>query len=244
LVLAAAHLAVADEPPPPAPPPPRATVDPDTEVARRHFERGTELYDAQKYDAAIAEFQAANVARPRPAFDFNIARCYDRLGDWAHALDYYRRYLAAAGTLPDADEVRTRVQELEERVRKEAPPTPPPVAAPLPAPAPVAAPPPPRHRLRLAAIVVGAGALAAIGAAAGLYGSAAADFPARKSYCASLPRDCVPSEWADLSARADAGYALFAVGGALAAADVVLWTLELRRAHRHYALVTPAGAAF
>ena len=235
LVLAA-HVAAADEP---APPP--ATVDPDTEVARRHFERGIELYDQEKYDEAIAEFQAANVARPRPAFDYNIARCYDRLGDWSHALDYYRRYLAAAGTLPDADEVRGRVQELEERTRKL---TPPPVAAPAPPPPVAAAPPPPRHRLRLAAIVVGAGALAAFGAAAGLYGSAAADFPARKSYCASLPRDCVPSEWSDLSARADAGYALFAVGGALAAADVVLWTLEIRRAHRHYALVTPAGAAF
>ena len=58
----------------------RADVDPDTEVARRHFQRGSQLYDAGHYDEAIAAFEAAKQAKPLPAFDYNIGRAYDRLG--------------------------------------------------------------------------------------------------------------------------------------------------------------------
>jgi tetratricopeptide (TPR) repeat protein len=208
----AAPSALADEPEPTPPP-----QDPDTEVARRHFDRGTELYDRQEYQNAVAEFKAANEAKPHPDFDYNIARCYDRLGDWNGALTYYRRFLQQIGSGPESQEPRRRVTELEERIRREQPP---PVAPP---------------RLRIPAIVVGAGALAAVVIGGGLYGSAAADFPARRDYCASLPRPCQPFDWSDLSARANAAYALWAIGGALAVADVVLWVIEAKRARSGHA---------
>jgi tetratricopeptide (TPR) repeat protein len=206
----AAPSALADEPQPTPPP-----QDPDTEVARRHFDRGTELYDRQDYQNAVGEFKAANEAKPHPDFDYNIARCYDRLGDWNDALTYYKRYLQQIGSGPESEEPRRRVTELEERLRRAQPP-------PL-------APTPPR-RLRIPAIVVGAGALAAVVIGGGLYGSAAADFPARRNYCASLPRPCQPFDWSDLSARANGAYALWAIGGVLAVADVVLWVIDAKRA--------------
>ncbi len=205
-------------------------ADPDLEVAHRHFDRGREFYDQQKYQSAIAEFEAALQAKPLPDLDYNIARCYDRLGDWSHALDYYRRYLVAAHDTAVSDDVHQRVAALEERIKQEA--------------LTVAAStfPPPRPGLRIAAIAVGVATLAAFAVGGGLYGWAAADLPSRRSYCASLPRDCVPSEWADLQARANGAYALFAIGGALAAADVALWTLDsVRRRARRQAWVAPAG---
>ncbi|HZS37287.1 MAG TPA: hypothetical protein VFF06_10685, partial [Polyangia bacterium] len=133
---------------------------------------------------------------------------------------------------PDTDEARKRVAALTERLRREQPP-----------PAPSAPAPPPK-RLRVPAIVVGAAAVVAFAVGGGLYGSAAADFPARKSYCASLPRECVPSEWSDLAARSNAAYALFAIGGALAAADVVLWVIDLKRSRAARAQLSPAANGF
>jgi tetratricopeptide (TPR) repeat protein len=220
LAAAPRTAAAADEPAP-------QMIDPDTEVARRHFELGSRLYEQGQYAAGIVEFKAANEAKPHADYDYNIARCYDRLGDWPNALDYYQRYLAS----PDAtqtEDVQQRVATLKERTRR--PFVPP-------------APPPPPRRLRVPAIVVGAAAVVALAAGGGLYGSARAELPSRRAYCASLPRDCVPSEWADLSARANGAYALFTIGAALAAADVVLWVIDTRRARAaHRASIVPAPA--
>ncbi len=194
-----------------------SAADPDSEVARKHFDRGSELYSELKYEQAIVEFQAANEAKPHPDFDYNIARCFDRLGDWPHALDYYRRYLAVS---PKSDDVRARVAELQTRLERLVP-SPSPETA-------VVTPPPRPWRLRLAAITVGAAGIAALAGAGGFYGSVEADLPSRRDYCRSLPRQCVPSEWADLQARTNASYALWAVGGALVAADIVLWAIDFK----------------
>ena len=117
-------------------------VDPDTEVARRRFDAGIALYDRGNYEQAISASKEARVAKPLPAFDYNIARCYDRLGRWPEALAAYERYLAEDPAAPDAPAVRTRVDELHKRAPK--PPTtvsPPPTAAvSAPAPAPTAKP--------------------------------------------------------------------------------------------------------
>ena len=66
--------------------PARADDDPDTEVARRLFKQGSTLYIAGDYQKALELFEKARLARPLPAFDFNIARCHDRLGRWTEAL--------------------------------------------------------------------------------------------------------------------------------------------------------------
>ncbi len=129
--------------------------DPDTEVARRHFEAGSAFYDQGNYERAIAEFEKAREAKPLPAFDYNVARAYDRLGRWREALDAYRRYIAGSPSAPDVPTVQARVHELERRV------------SPPPAPAPAPAPPPRPHRTW--GWVWGlVGSIAAVGLAVGL----------------------------------------------------------------------------
>jgi tetratricopeptide (TPR) repeat protein len=93
-----------------------ADVDPDTEVARARFRAGSALYNQGEYERAIAEFEAGKKAKPLPAFDFNIARAYDRMGRWREAREAYRRYVAREPNAPDAAEVRARIEELDRRI--------------------------------------------------------------------------------------------------------------------------------
>ncbi len=90
--------------------------DPDIEIAKRHFERASSFYDAKDYRAALDEFMAAARVRPAPALDYNIARCYDRLEDYAAAIEHYRKYLAGTPQPQDLDEVQTRVAALQKRL--------------------------------------------------------------------------------------------------------------------------------
>jgi tetratricopeptide (TPR) repeat protein len=113
----------------------QAQEDPDTEIARRHFRKGSEFYSANDYAAALKEFEAARRAFASPAIDYNIARCHDRLENYPLAIEYYERYLATAKDAPDAGEIARRIQALKQRVAEEKP-------APAPAPAPVVAPAP------------------------------------------------------------------------------------------------------
>src|SRR5438067_1644343 len=93
-----------------------AEADPDTEIAQRLFAEGAAAYDAHDYAHALERFEAARRVKPLPAFDYNIARCHDRLGQAAPAIEAYERYLAAAPDAADAGEVRTRVAVLRARV--------------------------------------------------------------------------------------------------------------------------------
>lgn len=71
-------------------------TDPDTEVAQRLFAEGAAFYDGKDYAHALEKFEAARRVKPLPAFDYNIARCHDRLGQAEPAIAAYERYLAAA----------------------------------------------------------------------------------------------------------------------------------------------------
>src|SRR5688572_3436150 len=133
-------------------------VDPDTEAARRHFDKGLALYEQRRYDDALAEFEVARKLKPLPDLDFNVARTHERREAWGEAAIAYERYLAARPDAPDAADLRARIEVLRSRV---SPPKP--LAALTPAP-----PPPRRNRaLRGAAIGVAIGAvvLVVVGAA-------------------------------------------------------------------------------
>lgn len=114
----------------------RALEDPDTEVAKKHFEAGRGFYDAGDYAKALDEFLAARRSKPAPAFDFNIARCLDRLERYHEAIAEYEAYLTHSHKAPDADEVRTRINVLRQRLdeidKQQRHPTVPPVVPPKP----------------------------------------------------------------------------------------------------------------
>jgi len=111
-----------------------ALDDPDTEVARRHFEKGRGYYDAHDYRHALDEFQSAKRAKPAPGLDYNVARCYDRLEEYDHAIEHYQLFLTARPDAPDAGEIKERIAVLKQRIavapepkQKSLEPSPPPL---------------------------------------------------------------------------------------------------------------------
>lgn len=57
-----------------------------------HYSRGLSLYKGEKYQEAIAEFEAAYAQKQLPRTLFNIARTYLKLGKAKEALTYFQRY--------------------------------------------------------------------------------------------------------------------------------------------------------
>ena len=145
--------------------PPPLDADPDLEIARRHFVDGTRAYGSGDYAKALEEFRAAQAVRPAPEFDYNIARCLDRMERPEEAIESYRRY-AANRPGPDGDEARERIRVLGQRLelRRERP-----GAATSLALAPAAAPAPrPLWRRPVLWVVVAAAALVVAGVTVGV----------------------------------------------------------------------------
>jgi hypothetical protein len=76
------------------------------QVARLN-EEGAQLYEAREFRKAVERFLLAYSIDRDPNLLFNIARCYERLGDDAAALEKYEEFLQTPGT--DA-EGRARAQ--------------------------------------------------------------------------------------------------------------------------------------
>ena len=104
-----------------------------TAKARQHFQKGKQLFEAGKFRGAIAQFAAADKLAPAPVLEFNIALCYERLGERGEAVRRYRHYLTRVPDAPNRDAVEQKVEKLEGEMK----------AAARPAPAPAPAPPPP-----------------------------------------------------------------------------------------------------
>ena len=89
--------------------------------AREHYQKGLTHYDIKEYSDALAEFKNAYRVVQDPAFLFNIAQCYRKLGQDVEALDYYRNYLRRFPTAPNRGEVERRIQEIERELAAKAP---------------------------------------------------------------------------------------------------------------------------
>jgi len=137
----------------------RGAARDDIEAARAHYARGTRLYEVGEYRQALAEYKAAHVSKPDPAFLYNIGQCHRQLGDLEQAVVLYKRYLTASPGAANRADVEKRIAELETELaarrrkgQSEPPPQPAPVErpaadifepAPTPSPPPSAAPSPP-----------------------------------------------------------------------------------------------------
>jgi tetratricopeptide (TPR) repeat protein len=92
-----------------------AQKDPRTE-AKAHYANGKKLYEQGQYTQAIDEFRTADQLAPSGVNDFNIALCYESLGQPGDAAKHYRAYL---DRMPDASN-RAAVQESITRLDAEA----------------------------------------------------------------------------------------------------------------------------
>ena len=211
---------------------PAPAADPDTEIARRHYEKGTVFYTDGKYSDAIDEFTQARKVKPLPAFDYNIARCHDRMEHVREAIAGYERYLAEIPpTDSDAAEVRARVEVLKRRLADTLPaPTSQPAAGQAAGPPEAVESPPTRHR-RYTWIAAGiGGALLAGSLVAGLI--ADSHYTALKVHCAA-DGTCNSATAPDAGSWIDSGKSaqlasevLLGVGAAAVAAGVVLFFVE------------------
>jgi tetratricopeptide (TPR) repeat protein len=92
----------------------------EVEQARAEFDRGAALYRAGDYRGALSAFESAQARRPAPEALFNIARCQERLGQLADAVESYSAYLESDPLAPDRQAVAARIAELRQRLPLEA----------------------------------------------------------------------------------------------------------------------------
>jgi len=222
---------------------------PDEEVALRRslakewFAKAEEAEAGGDRQAAIRRYSCSLNLAPHPSTAYNLGTVAEKSGDLSAALDGFRTYLKLAPEATDRPTIEARIAAIEARIAelrkdiapKKAPDVPPAqspvVASPpvvtTPAPAPTG-PPPVAHPHRTAGLVVGGGAVLALGAGLAL------NLVAR-----SKMSDCY-SQWKmkmsssaldtcdDAKPFAYTSYALFGVAGAAAVVGgvLMLWTPE------------------
>jgi tetratricopeptide (TPR) repeat protein len=108
LLLAVQSSALAQTPPP----------DPTTPEGKRaegkaRYEQGADAYAKGRFTDAIDLFLQADALAPSAALSFNIARAYEKIGDDALALRWYRDFRRRAPDAKNGPEVDVRIHELE-----------------------------------------------------------------------------------------------------------------------------------
>ncbi len=87
-----------------------------TAAAKAHFKKGTELYKQARYREAIEEFEAAYKAKPHGVLHYNVAQCYEKLGDIPAALRSYHEYLREVPNADDKEVILRAMSNLEARL--------------------------------------------------------------------------------------------------------------------------------
>lgn len=85
--------------------------------ARAHFEAARAAYRQADYTTAITEFEAAYAAKPSGVIRYNIAQCFEKLGDIPGALLNYQRYLRETPHAEDRAVVEKAIANLERRLQ-------------------------------------------------------------------------------------------------------------------------------
>jgi hypothetical protein len=99
---------------------PAVALADDASRAKELFAAGQKLYKADRYAEAIVKFEAAYAAKPHPVIYFNIARCYEQLGDAPKAIKAYKDYLRLSPEAKDRAAVNESVAALERKVTEKA----------------------------------------------------------------------------------------------------------------------------
>jgi hypothetical protein len=81
--------------------------------ARAHYQAGVKFYSGGDYRSAIREFSAAQQLAPADLNNYNLALCYDKLGDAEPAIQYYRAYLDKQPNTDKRAEIEASISRLE-----------------------------------------------------------------------------------------------------------------------------------
>lgn len=85
--------------------------------ARTHYIAGQKAYAAADYKAAIKEFSAAQDLAPADLNNYNLALCYDKLGDAENAISYYKQYLDKVPDAPKRAEIEASMARLDSALK-------------------------------------------------------------------------------------------------------------------------------
>jgi len=85
----------------------------DRAEARTHYQAGVKFYAGGDYRSAIREFSAAQQLAPADLNNYNLALCYDKLGDPEPAIQYYRAYLDKVPNTDKRAEIDASVARLD-----------------------------------------------------------------------------------------------------------------------------------
>jgi len=97
----------------------RAHAD-DRSEARTHYQAGVKYYSGGDYRSAIREFSAAQQLTPADLNNYNLALCYDKLGDAEPATQYYRAFLDKQPNTDKRAEIEASISRLEAASRSAA----------------------------------------------------------------------------------------------------------------------------
>src|SRR5262245_14669234 len=81
--------------------------------AKAHYQAGVKSYGAGDYRTAIKEFSTAQSLAPADLNNYNLALCYDKLGEAEPAIQYYKEYLAKVPNASQRTEIEASVARLE-----------------------------------------------------------------------------------------------------------------------------------
>jgi tetratricopeptide (TPR) repeat protein len=81
--------------------------------ARTHYQAGVKFYASGDYKSAIREFSAAQQLAPADLNNYNLALCYDKLGDPEPAIQYYRAFLEKQPSSDKKAEIEASIARLE-----------------------------------------------------------------------------------------------------------------------------------
>lgn len=196
-------------------------------AAKSFFDRGQQLYNEGKYEAAWLEFSSAYEIAPLPDLVFNLARCEVKMNRNKEAIAHYREFLAMVPQDPAAPRIRTEIEQLERKMaglpeqpepaaNAATPVTPPPAAA------------EPGRKFPLASVLLGGGTAlflifggVSVGVATSRYNTLSEPAPT------GCKPDCSDGDVANVRTPLNAGYAMFGLAAVAAVATAVVLPLEL-----------------
>lgn len=201
----------------------------DAKQAMEAFARGSDNYNAAKYDAALRDFLEAASLYASPDFQYNIALCYEKLDKPEEAIAAFETYLKTKRNVPDRANVEDRIRRLQAEIDRRA-------STPDPTPTPA----PSSDRAPGRALVISGAALLGVGAAVALGGGIGMGVAAKRRsddldevQSGGNPQGLTFAQANDLQdegKRFELGQiAMAAAGGAVAIVGVALLAVGLRK---------------
>ncbi len=91
--------------------------------AKKHYDAGEAYYNSTDYESARKEFMQSYTLEPRVSLLYDVARCWEALGNWEMAVNYFESYLDKNPEAPDRMNIEQHIASLRDRIEAEKPKT-------------------------------------------------------------------------------------------------------------------------